>query len=83
MAHKTPEKSAAEIRTSIYQFQQRLDGEELACDSSGESVVSKDYSYDTPQKDIKVKKTPSKRTNFFDSLFTNPQPARPQLHTFF
>lgn len=81
---RTPEKTVAEVRTSIYQFQQRLDSE-FQQEAVG-TTLAEDDAEEEPLPP-KIEKAAKPRVvapkNFFESLFVSSRrPARPQLHTF-
>lgn len=86
-ACRTPEKTVAEVRTSIYQFQQRLDNE-FQQEAIGAALVEDDGD-DEPLAPMppKIEKATKPRAvapkNFFESLFVSSRrPARPQLHAY-
>lgn len=72
------------MRTSIYQFQQRLDSE-FQQEAVGTMLVEDDA--DDEPLPPKIEKAAKQRVaapkNFFESLFVSSRrPARPQLHAF-
>lgn len=81
---RTPEKTVAEVRTSIYQFQQRLDSE-FQQEAVGTTLVEDDAEEEPlpPKIEKAAKPRVVAPKNFFESLFVSSRrPARPQLHTF-
>lgn len=87
-ACNTPEKSVAEVRTSIYQFQQRLDSEFDEHDGGMLDEEEEEEQAPLPAFPPKIEKPKKSHVaapkNFFESLFTatTRRPVRPQLHTF-
>jgi hypothetical protein len=84
----SPEKTTAEIRTSIYDFQRQIDRE----DSIDEPDFANEYRAemrkkfppkDEKQKALKKKLQKKPPRNLFEAIFSVPKPARPQLHAYF
>ncbi len=89
---RSPEKTAAEVRTSIYQFQKQQIEDERKWQEQQQQQRERTKRIDafpTLDKDAKptaenvAKPTERARFDMFTGLFNAPKPARPQLHAFF
>lgn len=86
---KAAEKTTAEIRHSIYNFQQKIDDDHHQTQVKKPRDPAKRVDVFPPlekePKPIEAKNTKGGgvRYDLLNAFFTNPRPARPQLHAFF
>lgn len=87
---KATEKTAAEIRHSIYNFQQKIDGDHYQTPVKKPRDPTKRVDVfpplekePKPMTEAKNSKGGGVRYDLLNAFFTSPRPVRPQLHAFF